>query len=316
MNTFGEGIAQHFMLPYNKKFWTIEPKDMTCEWLDGFVPVPDLEETVTGAISDNIKPYGYNSRFWYPVKGGISELVKGFSEKVRNLYVNKKAVTIDQHRREIVFEDATIRKFKNIVSTIPLPDLAKLLVDMPSDVKQAFSMLRWTSIFVLNLGIKVGEFPPRRWGRSKFRDMHWVYYPEESVIFYRTGFPTSFSMDVAPSQRISIYAEIAYSDAKKIDKEKAASKAIDDLKRCGIIADESEIEVYLPMDIKYGYAIYDTNRRRAVQLIKDYLERFGIYSIGRYGSWKYMSMEDVILEGKQVAEDVGAEFHSARMRAA
>jgi len=292
MKTFGEGIANHFMLSYNRKFWTIEPRDMTCEWLDGFVPVPNLEDTVTGAISDNTKPYGYNSRFWYPVKGGISELVRGFSERVRNVYVNKRAVTIDQYRREIVFEDSTIKKFKNLITTIPLPELSRLLVDMPPDVRHAFSMLRWTSIFVLNLGIKSDNLSER----------HWVYYPEEDLIFYRVGFPTSFSMDVAPSQRVSIYAEIAYSDTKKIDKEKAMPKAIDDLKRCGIISEESDIEVCLPIDIKYGYALYDSNRKHAVQLIKDYLERFGIYSIGRYGSWKYMSMEDVILEGKALAE--------------
>ena len=84
IKTFGKGVADHFMLPYNRKFWTVEPKELTCEWLDGFVPVPDLEDTVTGAISDNTKPYGYNSRFWYPVKGGISQLVKGFSGSIKN----------------------------------------------------------------------------------------------------------------------------------------------------------------------------------------------------------------------------------------
>ncbi|OIO32508.1 MAG: hypothetical protein AUJ70_05415 [Candidatus Omnitrophica bacterium CG1_02_40_15] len=294
IKTFGEGIANHFMLPYNRKFWTIEPKELTCEWLDGFVPVPDLEDTVTGAISDNTKPYGYNSRFWYPVKGGISELAKGFSERIRNIHVNKKAVTIDQHRKEVVFADATIKKFKNMVTTMPLPELSNLLVDMPLDVRRAFSMLRWTSIFVLNIGIK----------SDNLTEKHWVYYPEENVIFYRIGFPTSFSMDVAPERKISIYAEIAYSDTKKIDKNEAISKAMSDLKRCGIISDESSVEICLPMDIKYGYALYDSNRKHAVQVIKDYLEKFGIYTIGRYGSWRYMSMEDVILDGKKIAESL------------
>jgi len=294
IKTFGEGIADHFMLPYNRKFWTIEPKELTCEWLDGFVPVPDLEDTVTGAISDSTKPYGYNSKFWYPIRGGMNELVNGFSERVKNVHVNKKAVTIDQHRREVVFEDAAIRRFKNMVTTIPLPELAGLLVDMPQQVRRAFSMLRWTSILVLNIGIK----------SDNLTEKHWVYYPEENVIFYRIGFPASFSMDVAPARRVSIYAEIAYSDEKKIDKNTSISRAINDLKRCGVIADESSIEICLPMDIKYGYAIYDFNRKHAVQIIKDYLETFGIYTIGRYGGWKYMSMEDVILEGRVTAEKI------------
>ena len=291
VKTFGKGVAEHFMLPYNRKFWTVEPKELTCEWLDGFVPVPDLEDTVTGAISDNTKPYGYNSRFWYPVKGGISELAKEFSDRIRNAHVNKKAVTIDQHRREVVFEDAAIKKFRNLVTTIPLPELSRLLVDMPANVKQAFSMLRWTSIFVLNLGIKSDVLSER----------HWVYYPEEDLIFYRIGSPTSFSMDVAPEHKASVYIEIAYSDAKQVDRNEIMPRVISDLKKCGVIADESDVEVCLPMDIKYGYAIYDKNRKNSVKVIKDYLEKFGIYTIGRYGSWRYMSMEDVILEGKEIA---------------
>lgn len=294
VKTFGKAVADYFMLPYNRKFWTVEPRELTCEWLDGFVPVPDLEDTVTGAISDNTKPYGYNSRFWYPVKGGISELVKGFSKKIKNIHVNKKAVTIDQHRKEIVFKDGTIKKFKNLITSIPLPEVSKLLVNAPQDVRQAFSALRWTSIYVLNLGIKSDDLAEK----------HWVYYPEENIIFYRIGFPTSFSSGVAPRRRISIYAEIAYSDAKKIDKDKAITKTISDLKRCGIISDKSSVEISLPIDLKYGYALYDFKRKHAIEVIKDYLEKFGIYSIGRYGSWKYMSMEDVILEGKKVAEEV------------
>ncbi|MFA5389449.1 MAG: FAD-dependent oxidoreductase [Candidatus Omnitrophota bacterium] len=294
IKTFGRGIADYFMLPYNRKFWTVEPKEMTCEWLEGFVPVPDLEDTVAGAISDSTKPYGYNSRFWYPVKGGISELIKGFSERIKNTHVNKKAVTIDQHRKEVIFEDAAIKKYRNLVVTIPLPELSGLLVDMPREIKEAFSALRWTSIYVLNLGVK----------SDNLTEKHWVYYPEEDVIFYRIGFPTSFSMDVAPEKRTSIYAEIAYSDAKKINKEEAPARAIKDLKRCGVISDESDVEICLPIDLKYGYALYDSKRRHAVQAIKNYLEKFNIHTAGRYGSWKYMSMEDVILEGKQTAESL------------
>ena len=294
LRTFGEGIAEHFMLPYNRKFWTIEPRELTCEWLDGFVPVPNLEDTVMGAISDNAKMYGYNSRFWYPVKGGISEIAKAFSEKIKNIHLGKKIVTIDQYRREIIFEDATIKRFKDLVSTIPLPELFSKLVNLPEKIKEAFSMLKWTSIFVVNLGIK-GDVSLEK---------HWVYYPEKDIIFYRIGFPTNFSIDVAPSNRASIYVELSYSGQKKIDKDKVVPMVIEDLKKVGIVSSERDIEIYLPIDIKYGYVLYDSNRKSAVNTIKDYLERFGIYSIGRYGSWKYMSMEDVILEGRLLSDKI------------
>jgi protoporphyrinogen oxidase len=290
--TFGDGIAEHFMLPYNRKFWTREPREITCEWLGRFVPVPNLEDIVTGAISDNLKPYGYNSRFWYPLRGGISELAKGFLEGIQNTSFNKKAVTIDQYRREIIFEDGTIKRFKRLVNTIPLPELPRLLVNLPDTLKEAFSKLSWTSIFVVNLGIK----------RDEMLEKHWIYYPEEDTVFFRIGFPSNFSLDVAPPKKTSIYAEISYSPQKYIDKDKAVNSTIESLEKFGIISGAGDIEVCVPLDIKYGYVIYDPNRTCVVKVVKDYLKRFNIYSIGRYGSWRYMSMEDVILEGKETAE--------------
>ncbi len=300
---FGSGIAKHFMLPYNRKFWTMEPSRLTCDWLDGFVPVPTLEDAVTGAISSNTKAYGYNQRFWYPVKGGIHEVVEGFLQRINNVHLNKKAVTIDQRRKEIIFEDGTITKFKHLVTTIPLPELFKIIVNIPKEIKKAFLMLRYTSIFVVNLGIVKDDAAER----------HWVYFPEEKVTFYRAGFPTNFSMDVAPPERMSIYAEISYSNNKPIDKEKAISGTIRNLKDIGIISNENEIEICLPIDIKYGYVVYDENRKWAVQTIKDYLKRFGIHTIGRYGSWKYMSMEDVILEGKDIATSLSSQFNNVKV---
>ena len=296
--TFGTGVAEHFMLPYNRKFWTKDCRDLTCEWLNGFVPIPTLEDVVSGALSSNPKEYGYNTRFWYPVKGGISKLVDAFLQGIKDVSVDKKAIRIDQHRREVIFKDGSIRRFDRLVSAIPLPELLKLFVDLPAEVKHAFSLLRWTSVFVVNLGFK----------GDTVTDRHWVYYPEEDFIFYRTGFPTNFSKDAAPPKRTSIYAEISHSDTKKIDKEKAIAKTIKDLKRLRIIHDERDIEVCLPMDIEYGYVIYDANRNWAINTIKKYLEGFGIYTIGRYGSWSYMTMEDVILEGKEIADKLSEEI--------
>ena len=57
-------------------------------------------------------------------------------------------------------------------------------------------------------------------------------------------------------------------------------------------------------DIKYGYPIYDSNYRLAREGIAKFLIQNNIISCGRYGSWRYMSMEDVLLEGKNVAAKI------------
>jgi len=57
--SFGKGIARHFMVPYNTKFWTVPPEELTCEWLDGFIPVPSLKQVIEGALKDRRKQFGY-----------------------------------------------------------------------------------------------------------------------------------------------------------------------------------------------------------------------------------------------------------------
>ena len=38
--SMGEGVARHFMVPYNTKLWHLPPRRMTVDWLGRFVPVP------------------------------------------------------------------------------------------------------------------------------------------------------------------------------------------------------------------------------------------------------------------------------------
>lgn len=54
--------------------------------------------------------------------------------------------------------------------------------------------------------------------------------------------------------------------------------------------------------IKYGYPIYDYNYQYSREGILGYLKDNDILACGRYGSWRYLSMEGAILDGKETAE--------------
>ena len=45
---WGEGIAKHFALPYNRKLWAVPLSTMETSWLGGRVPLPDLAEMIEG----------------------------------------------------------------------------------------------------------------------------------------------------------------------------------------------------------------------------------------------------------------------------
>ncbi len=292
---FGKGIAMHFMIPYNKKFWTVHPKRLTCDWIDNFIPIPTISEVIAGAFRDYPKNVGYNSRFLYPLQGGIGCLSGSFARHIKGINFGMELTKIYPEKRTIEFKNGRKYKYDRLILSIPLVELKDIIQDeMPQRVKSAFKSLKFNSIFNLNLGLK----------KSNLSDKHWVYFPEKDFIFFRVGFYSNFSEAMAPRGCYSIYAEVSYSKLKPIDKKNVVSRIIADLIKAGLISNRRNIVAEDITDIKYGYILYDRYYPRAIKDITAYLNKNDIDMIGRYGRWRYMTMEDTILDGKDIAKKI------------
>jgi protoporphyrinogen oxidase len=291
---FGDGIAKHFMIPYNAKLWTIPPSELTTDWQMGYVPKVTIEEIIDGALFDNADRVGYNASFFYPMKGGIESLVSAIYEKLdkSRLHTDCEAIEVDPDKKTVSTGNGLKISYRNLVTTAPLKFFTGSLGSSPGKIKEYSNMLRYISVYNLNFAIR-GE---------KFRDRDWIYLPEPELACYRIGFPTNFSSFVAPAGYTTVYTEISYSDRKPLEKKGAREKIISDLMKIGLISNMDEIEYEKLFDIDVGYILYDANRNEAVSSIMLYLNDKGIYSIGRFGAWEYSAMEDAILEGKGTAE--------------
>ncbi len=292
--TFGKGIARHFMIPYNKKFWTVPLSQMTCAWTDKFIPQLSLVDIASGFFGKSRDGFGYNAIFWYPRKGGIGQLPQAFEKQIGDVYKNCCISEIDLEKKEITIIGAGKKRFDILISTIPLPELIRIIKPLPDKILSSFKKLRWNSIFNLNLGVE-----------GSYRDgKHWVYFPHQETIFFRAGFFHNFSNTIAPKGRSSLYAEVAYSKSKPISRGKIVKRILNDLNRIGILNKKNKVLVSDTNDIKYGYPIYDQHYSQATKTIKEFLLRNNIIACGRYGNWQYMSMEDAILDGQRVAEKI------------
>lgn len=294
MRTFGRGIARHFMLPYNTKFWTLPPQKLTCDWLDGFIPVPDLTQIIEGTIEESQRSFGYSARFWYPKKGGISQVSLALANQIKNIYTHCQIAEINLRQKEIRTVSGNKEKFDYLISTIPLPELSHLIRGLPHKIQSAFGKLRWNSIFNLNLGVDNKDYDGK----------HWVYFPQKETCFFRVGFFHNFSSHLAPLDKSSLYVEVAYSQTWPIDKNNIILRIKGDLKKVGILKQENRVYTEDINDIKYGYPIYDKNYRESRAKITECLLMNNIIPCGRYGSWRYISMEEAILEGKLAAERI------------
>jgi hypothetical protein len=109
---------------------------------------------------------------------------------------------------------------------------------------------------------------------------------------------------VAPQGTSSIYVEISClpSDPPSVDH--VREETIASLIACGILRENDEILTEKILMIKHAYVIYDLFRYQHLSSIIQFLRSKHIYPIGRYGLWEYATMEEAILQGRDVAQEL------------
>jgi protoporphyrinogen oxidase len=294
LRTFGRGFAQHFFFPYNEKLWTVPPDILTSEWVAPFVPKPSIQEVIEGAFSDQTKKFGYNASFYYPKEGGIQALAFAFARGLPDIRLNTSVNTIDLVRKEATLSTGESLTYESLVNTAPLNRFLDMASALPPEIMAARKLLRYSSVYDINLGIK----------RPRLSDKHWIYFPEKKYRFYRVGFPMNFSVNMTPPGCSSMYVEIGFPPDKPFDEARALKDAVRGLLECGLLQSESEIVSKCLLRIPVAYVTYDANRTSATKSILDYLSSRNVSSIGRFGGWKYSYMEEAILEGKTAAERI------------
>jgi len=295
LRLFGRGISEHFMFPYNRKLWTVNPEDMTPEWCGGFVPQPALEDVLAGAAMDQTTAFGYNTAFLYPRRGGIQVLPEKLAEGLPDVRLGVALEKVFWQKKKARFTSGDTVDYGHLISTIPLPELLKRLDPFPEELRDPFEKLRWSSILCLNVGVK----------RPNISDKSWIYFPEDKFVFYRVGFPMNFTPHVVPAGCSSMYVEVGHKPGEKPDEAATLRRVREGLQACGVLKKTDELPVVSFLPIRYAYVIYDRNRTPAVQAVFEWLKsRAAVSSIGRYGGWKYSFMEEAILDGKACAERI------------
>ncbi|HNW43904.1 MAG TPA: NAD(P)-binding protein [Elusimicrobiales bacterium] len=286
---FGNGISEHFMLPYNAKLWQYPLERLTTEWCAPFVPTPKPEEVVEGAYGKRSEGLGYNTVFNYPKRGGIGALPTALAMDLDGLRLGLEVESFNLKKGVAEVRHFGPVHFKRLINTSPLNEFIARAEDAPAAVKRAAARLRHNTVYVLNLGVK-----------GVHSDMHWGYFPDERFPFYRAGIATNFSKALAPRGCASFYIEIA-TDGRGLDLASAETAVIGGLKAAGLIKSREQVVEKLWLKIPCAYVIYNRERAEALPVISAWLKAGKIQSIGRYGAWKYSFMEESVKEGLEAA---------------
>lgn len=289
---FGRGIAELFFVPYNTKLWGVTPDELAPDWGSRFIPLPEPEQIIGGALGLRQDGLGYNARFLYPRAGGIDQLPEAMAARIRGHH--PEAIQVGQSVEEI---DAAGRRIKisgrpqwleygALVSTIPLPQLVARIPAAPPRVREAAAALRWVSWRYLDVATR--RAPPLR--------EHWVYVPELHVPFFRVGVYSNALPAMAPPGAGSLYVELADRSGRP-----DMPAVVEHLVAMGALHHADDVVFAELREIECAYVLFDDAYAPATATIHEWLASVGIRACGRYGAWIYNSMEDSIIQGMEAA---------------
>jgi len=295
LKNFGTGFAKHFFMPYQQKIFACKLDTISASWTGRFVPSTSLKQIIEGAVQDKQDAIGYNAQFFYPKHGGIFAWVEKLAHAINiPIYTDFCVKKINLKEKVVHFSNGHIEPFEQLVSTMPLDTMLRCLKEKSSTTfKRALDHLRCNSVINFNLGIH----------KPNLSSKHWIYFPEKLYPFYRIGFPHNFSEQATPPQCSSLYGEFAHINKSKQWINKTLKHALTTTKKLFSITDQ-DIATQKIMSISHAYVIYDFWRDRYLPKLLHQLKENNVYPTGRYGEWKYASMQEGILDGKKMAESL------------
>ena len=296
LHHFGEGIAREFMFPYNRKLWGVDPAEISHAWCQRFVPVPDLKQILSGALTDENERAGYNASFSYPETGGIESFAAAVAGQVPGIACDKRVVAVNTGEKWVETADGERLAYRHLVSTMPLKELARCWVDRPAGVAEAAAALSCTSLTYYDLGLD----------REVLDGLHWVYVPDAERPFYRLGCYSNACPSMAPPGCSSVYVEL--SAGLEVDHDKALDEALEVISEMGATVGRENVAVWKVRTIDYAYVIYDMAYLTARNRVMENLAAAGVHSIGRYGKWVYASMEDAFIDGRDTARKIAEDI--------
>ena len=283
---FGKSITELFLKPYNQKLYACDLNSLDKNAMGRFFPHANFEQIVR-----NFKggyEGSYNNTFLYP-KYGAKIFVDALAEALpqKNILLEEQVLHIDRNLKIVTTNKRKI-KYQYLITSMPL----NLLLDcLDSDEYYDFSKrLSWNKVLVLNLGFDKA---------SRFNELHWAYFPESEFVFYRVGFYNN----ILNQERLSIYAEIGFGKDKCITIDKQLKETLAGLRKARII-DDHELISWASVVMDPAYVHIDSRLAERKARIQNSLKLNQIYSIGRYGDWKYCSIEDSMLDAVSVAKSL------------
>ena len=301
--TFGEGITNLYLRPYNEKIWKFDPAFMDTQMVER-IPKPPPEDIIKSAQGVSTEGYLHQLHFYYPKRGGIQSLLDGFKQKLGAKVAIHTGATVQKVSRsgqqwQVPGNGRPARTYDRLISTIPIPELiAALDPAAPPEVTHAAQNLRYNSIAICMLHVT----------RDRLGDNFAIMVANRDILFHRIS---KLDFLVPEDQRdgaTRIMAEVTYRQGDRIsglNDEELLNQVVADVVRLGFIESADLVRERQILRQKHAYVIYDLDHRRNMRTLREYCEgKLGLMLHGRFGEFEYINMDAVVEKSMKRSSEI------------
>ncbi len=307
---FGEGIARHFMRPYNFKVWAHPPEMMNKTWIGERVAVIDVERALRNVVL-GLDDFGWgpNNRFKFPLRGGTGEFYRRFGPVLEGNYeLSRAVVAVDVDAKTVTLDDGCVDRYDHLITAMPLDVLCGdvLKGGVPGTIRDRAQGLRHSSGHMVGVGIR----------RPCPSTKSWMYFPDADSPFYRVTYLSNYSPHMTPEPYTqgadgrrngpyySLLCETSASAHKPVNGGTIVEETVRGLINSGLLTEDERRDIVSTWHhfAEYSYPVPTVDRDEILSEVIPWLESRSIYSRGRFGMWKYevANTDHTLMQGVEV----------------
>jgi protoporphyrinogen oxidase len=295
---FGDGIADHFMVPYNEKIWKRNLADMTSDWVADRVPDAPVEDVIAASRGENREGYTHQSVFRYPSHGGFGSIANGIASVLKGAIRLSTPVVEVRSRAQGQTPGAgwnvNGEDFDVVVSTLPLTEMPGIVPEMPTEVADAMTGLAYNSLVSILVALDHDDVP----------DLSWVYLPHaDQGPANRITYMSNYSRHNAPEGCASLLCEVNFPGGPQGPGEPDSSleeELLAGLAHAGII-ERPRVLFTDRTTMRHAYVVFDHSYRVRREAALAWLDSVGLNPLGRFGRFEYDNSDACVAKARTLA---------------
>jgi protoporphyrinogen oxidase len=298
LKTFGEGITNLYLRPYNEKIWKFDPAFMDTQMVDR-IPRPPDEDILRSAAGETVDGYTHQLHFSYPKTGGTAAFIEAFTRKLGDkvkIHTSCEVARVGKAQSGYrVIAGGREYDCGAVVSCLPVNILARLYDGVDAQTTERAEHLRYNNIMIAVATVAI----------DRAGDNLAFMAAGRGVIFHRLSKLDFFGESYHRPGTATYLMEYTYRGGDRTSElpdGELREMFADGLRKIGFIESGDEILSFTLKRFPYAYVIYDLCHRENMGAIREFFRREGVTLHGRFGNFEYWNMDKVIAESRKIAE--------------